>query len=190
MGQMVWQSRYPVHSNRLGHFAKPTAKALRSFETSGSTISPNSTTSRKTGAWRTRLRLPHVPSLPFTITRMTTTPVQASQVRFQVLTALTIKTVVFWNVTPYSLPEICWRFRLPWCIHLYLLLSFITSMLLYLSYIPHHLALQPFVSLGLLCYSPTQVSILLDFPSPSFNPHPSQVFLDIIYLSYIRLHLL
>ena len=32
----------------------------------------------------------------------------------------------------------------------------------------HHLALQPFVSLGLLCYSPPLVSIL-SFPSPSFN---------------------
>jgi hypothetical protein len=32
----------------------------------------------------------------------------------------------------------------------------------------HHLALQPYVGLGLLCYSPPQVSIL-SFPSPSFN---------------------
>jgi hypothetical protein len=31
------------------------------------------------------------------------------------------------------------------------------------------LALQPYVSLGLLCYSSPPVSIL-SFPSPSFNP--------------------
>ena len=36
----------------------------------------------------------------------------------------------------------------------------------------HHLALQPYVSLGLLCYSPPLVPIL-SFPSPSFNPHLS-----------------
>ena len=36
----------------------------------------------------------------------------------------------------------------------------------------HHLALQPYVSCGLLCYSLPQVSIL-SFPSPSFNPHLS-----------------
>ena len=36
----------------------------------------------------------------------------------------------------------------------------------------HHLALQPFVSLGLLRYSPPLVCIL-SFPSPSFNPHLS-----------------
>ena len=38
--------------------------------------------------------------------------------------------------------------------------------------IHHHLALQPYVSLGLLCYSPPLVS-LLSFPSSSFNPHLS-----------------
>jgi hypothetical protein len=36
----------------------------------------------------------------------------------------------------------------------------------------HHLVLQPYVSLGLLCYSPPLVSIL-SFPSSSFNPHLS-----------------
>ena len=34
----------------------------------------------------------------------------------------------------------------------------------------NHLALLPYMSLGLLCYSPPQVSIL-SFPSPSFKPH-------------------
>ena len=42
----------------------------------------------------------------------------------------------------------------------------------------HHLALQPYLSLGLLCYSPPLVSIV-SFPSPFFNPHLSQVLLNV-----------
>jgi hypothetical protein len=41
-----------------------------------------------------------------------------------------------------------------------------------ISHHHHHLALQPYVSLGLFRYSPPLVSIL-SFPSPSFNPHLS-----------------
>jgi hypothetical protein len=33
----------------------------------------------------------------------------------------------------------------------------------------HHVVLEPYMSLGLLCYSPPLVSIL-SFPSSSFNP--------------------
>jgi hypothetical protein len=54
--------------------------------------------------------------------------------------------------------------------------------------IHHHLALQPYVSLGLLCYSPPQVSILSFPPSPSFNPRLSQVLLNVLsghYCCYI-----
>jgi hypothetical protein len=43
---------------------------------------------------------------------------------------------------------------------------------IYIFFSSYYLALQPFVSLGLLCYSPPLVSIL-SFPSPSFNPHLS-----------------
>jgi hypothetical protein len=43
----------------------------------------------------------------------------------------------------------------------------------------HHLALQPYVSLGLLCYSPPLISIL-SFPSPSFNSHLLKNYLDLL----------
>jgi hypothetical protein len=53
----------------------------------------------------------------------------------------------------------------PPCIYIYIHVD--------IYYHHHHLlALQPYVSLVLLCYSPPLVSILSS-PSPSFNPHLS-----------------
>jgi hypothetical protein len=61
----------------------------------------------------------------------------------------------------------------------------------YVIYYHHHLALQPYVSLGLLCYSPPLVSIV-SFPSPcvthyhlNFNGFSSYECHRFFYLFYI-----